>query len=73
MDVSPGLISEVSESIHDEVKAWQDRPFEALYPNRLSGCPVVKMQQDGKVDNRRAKYWMTVLTNLKTGGWKTRS
>ncbi len=31
VDVSAGLISEVTDSIMDEVKAWQDRPLEALY------------------------------------------
>jgi putative transposase len=32
VDVSAGLISEVTDSIQEEVKAWQDRPLEALYP-----------------------------------------
>ena len=38
VDVSPALISEVTGSIEEEVKAWQDRPLEALYPNRVFGC-----------------------------------
>ena len=30
VDVSPGLISDVTDSIQEEVKAWQDRPLEGL-------------------------------------------
>ena len=32
VDVSAALISEVTDSVTEEVKAWQDRPLEALYP-----------------------------------------
>jgi putative transposase len=95
VDVSAGLISEVTDSIQEEVKAWQDRPLEALYPIVYLDALMVKMRQDGKVDNRAvytaiginmegrksvlglwvsgnegAKYWMSVLQNLKTRGMK---
>ena len=95
VDVSAGLISEVTDSIQDEVKAWQDRPLEALYPIVYLDALMVKMRQDGKVDNRAvytaiginiegeksvlglwvggnegAKYWMSVLVNLKNRGMK---
>ena len=52
VDVSAALISEVTDSILDEVKAWQDRPLEALYPIVYLDALMVKMRQDGKVDNR---------------------
>ena len=52
VDVSPGLISEVTDSIQDEVKAWQDRPPEALYPIVYLDALMVKMGQDGQVDKR---------------------
>lgn len=52
VEVSPGLISEVTDSIQEEVKAWQDRPLEALYPIVYLDAMMVKMRQDGKVDNR---------------------
>ena len=32
VDVSAALITEVTDKIQDEVKAWPDRPLEALYP-----------------------------------------
>src|SRR5436309_7745818 len=31
VDVSDGLISEVTASIQDDVRAWQSRPLEELY------------------------------------------
>ena len=52
VEVSPALISEVTDSIQEEVKAWQDRPLEALYPIVYLDALMVKMRQDGKVDNR---------------------
>ena len=95
VDVSPALISEVTGSIMDEVKAWQDRPLEARYPIVYLDALMVKMRQDGKVDNRAvytaiginmeggksvlglwvnategAKFWMSVLMNLKNRGMK---
>src|SRR6202050_1256736 len=32
IDVSPALISNVTDGVIDEVKAWQSRPLEELYP-----------------------------------------
>ena len=32
VEVSPALISQVTDSIQDEVKAYEDRPLEVLYP-----------------------------------------
>src|SRR4051794_8621854 len=32
VDVSPTLISNVTEAVQDEVRAWQNRPLEPLYP-----------------------------------------
>ena len=52
VEVSPGLISEVTDSIQEEVKAWQDRPLEALYPIVYLDAMMVKMRHEGKVENR---------------------
>lgn len=95
VEVSATLISEVTDSVLDEVKAWQDRPLEALYPIVYLDALMVKMRQDGKVENRAvyiaiginmegeksvlglwvnategAKFWMSVLMNLKNRGMK---
>ena len=42
------MISEVTNSVLEEVKAWQDRPLEALYPIVYLDALMVKMRQDGK-------------------------
>ena len=52
VEVSAGLISAVTDSVMEEVRAWQDRPLEALYPIVYLDALMVKMRQDGKVDNR---------------------
>ncbi len=52
VEVSPGLISEVTDSILEEVKAWQDRPLDALYPLVYLDAMMVKMRYEGKVENR---------------------
>jgi putative transposase len=95
VEVSAGLISEVTDSIQEEVKAWQDRPLEALYPIVYLDAMMVKMRHEGKVENRAvftaiginvegkksvlglwvngnegAKFWMSVLMNLKNRGVK---
>ena len=44
VDVSAALISEVTDSILEEVKAWQDRPLEALYPIVYLDALMVKMR-----------------------------
>ncbi len=52
VEVSPTLISEVTDSVLEEVKAWQDRPLEALYPIVYLDALMVKMRHEGKVENR---------------------
>ena len=31
VDISPGVVSKISEKIMSEVTAWQNRPLEAVY------------------------------------------
>lgn len=45
IEVSPSLVSTVTEAVQDEVRTWQSRPLEAVYPNRcvgpdISGTPL---------------------------------
>jgi transposase-like protein len=50
-EVSPGLISKVTEVVGTTVPAWQTRPLDALYPIvHLDGI-VVKIRQDDRVLN----------------------
>jgi len=52
VDVSEGLISQATDAIQEEVKAWQNRPLDEIYPIVFLDCIVVKSRQDGKVANR---------------------
>jgi putative transposase len=52
VEVSAGLISEVTDAVLEEVKAWQSRPLEALYPIVYLDALFVKMRHEGRVENR---------------------
>jgi putative transposase len=52
VEVSPAFISNVTDQVMEEVKAWQERPLEPLYPILYLDALMVKMRHDGKVDNR---------------------
>jgi transposase-like protein len=43
VEVSESLISRVTDEVLDEVKAWQNRPFEPIYPIVFFDCIVVKV------------------------------
>ena len=48
-EVSPALISSVTDAVIDEVKAWQSRPLDALYPIVYLDCIHVKVRDNGAV------------------------
>jgi putative transposase len=52
VEVSPTLISNVTEAVMEEVKAWQSRPLDAVYAIVYLDALVVKMRIDGRVENR---------------------
>jgi putative transposase len=52
VEVSPALISEVTDAVVEEVKAWQSRPLEAIYPIVYLDALMVKMRHEGRVENR---------------------
>ena len=52
VEVSPSLISEITDAVMEEVKGWQTRPLEPLYPILFLDALMVKMRHEGKVDNR---------------------
>jgi putative transposase len=51
-EVSPQLISEVTEAVRDEVVAWQQRPLERLYAVLWLDALMVKIRHDGAVQNK---------------------
>ena len=52
VDVSEGLISQATQSVMEEVKIWQSRPLDNIYPIIFLDCIVVKSREDGRVSNR---------------------
>jgi len=48
-EVSPTLISSVTDAVIDEVKAWQSRPLDGLYPIVYLDCIHVKARDAGAV------------------------
>jgi len=49
VEVSPTLISSVTDAVADEVKAWQSRPLEPIYPIVYLDCIHVKVRDTGAV------------------------
>lgn len=52
VEVSPSLISTVTDAVTDEVKAWQNRPLDALYPIVYMDAIRVKGRGNGHVVNK---------------------
>ena len=52
VEVSPSLISTVTEEIINDFKEWQSRPLNSIYPIVFFDCLVVKSREEGKVSNR---------------------
>jgi putative transposase len=52
VEVSPALISTVTDAVIDEVRSWQSRPLESLYPIVYLDALYVKIRDNGQVQNR---------------------
>jgi len=94
VDVSPDLISRVTDAVWDELESWRNRPLDAIYPIVYVDALMIKIR-DGMVTNRPAylavgvdlegrkhvlgiwigdsdgegaKFWLSVLSELKNRG-----
>jgi len=52
VDVSPMLISNVTEAVSEEVREWQSRPLDTVYPIVYFDAIVAKVRHEGRVSNR---------------------
>ena len=52
VDVSPDLISRVTDAVLDEVKEWQSRPLDPVYPIVFFDALRVKVRDEGTVKNK---------------------
>lgn len=51
-EVSPTLISKVTNAVIEQVVEWQSRPLDEIYPIVYLDCIVVKVRQDKRVINK---------------------
>lgn len=51
-DISESLISKITDDIMDDVRAWQSRPLESVYPIVFFDCLVLKVRQDKRIINK---------------------
>jgi putative transposase len=52
VDISPTLISNITDAVLEEVRTWQSRPLEAIYPILYFDCLFVKSRQEGLVKTK---------------------
>jgi len=52
VEVSPSLISEVTDGVIEQARAWQNRPLDAFYGVVFLDALYVKMRHEGRVENR---------------------
>ena len=62
-DVSPTLISKVTDAVKEQVIEWQNRPLDALYPIVYMDCIVVKVRQDSTIINKAVYLTLGVNTD----------
>ena len=62
VEVSPDLISSVTDSVLEEVRAWQNRPLDAVYPIVFMDALRVKIRDSGHVINKAV--YMALGVNL---------
>ncbi|MCG1019132.1 MULTISPECIES: IS256 family transposase [Burkholderiaceae] len=52
IEVSPDFVSTVTDAVIDEVREWQQRPLEAMYPVVFFDALRVKVRDEGTVKNK---------------------
>jgi putative transposase len=66
VEVSPSLISSVTDAITDEVKAWQSRPLDGVYPIIYLDALVVKVRDSSHIQNKA----IHLIIGINTSGRK---
>lgn len=63
VEVSPSLISTVTDAVNEEVEQWRDRPLESVYPVVWLDGTVVKVHQDHQILNKTVYLAMGIGWN----------
>lgn len=95
VEVSPTLVSQVTEAVTEEVRLWQNRPLDDVYPIVYLDAIRIKVKHNGSIvtkavylaiavtmegvkdvlgmwaaETEGAKFWLSILTELKNRGVK---
>ena len=62
VDVSPSLISKVTDVVNEEVQQWRDRPLETVYPVVWLDGIMVKVHQDHQI--LRKTIYLALAVNM---------
>jgi putative transposase len=62
VDVSPTLVSQVTQAVQEEVALWQNRPLEEIYPIVYLDAIRVKVRHEGRVINKAV--YLAIGVNL---------
>ncbi len=52
VEISPTLISQVTDAVLDEMKSWRERPLDAIYPIVYLDALMVKVRDNGHIVNK---------------------
>ena len=52
VEVSPSLISDVTDAVIEDVREWQNRPLDPVYPVMFFDAIMVKSRENGKTENK---------------------
>jgi transposase-like protein len=63
VEVSPDLVSTVTDAVLEEVKEWQVRPLEPMYPVVIFDALRVKIRDEGTVKNKAVYLALAIRTD----------
>lgn len=52
VEVSPELISKVTDAVNEDVRSWRTRPLDSIYPIVYLDALRIKSRQNGKNENK---------------------
>ena len=61
-EISPALVSSATEAVLAEVRAWQTRPLDSVYPILYLDALIVKVKENGRVVNKAV--YLVIGVNL---------
>ena len=65
VDISPSLISRVTENVMESILEWQNHPLDPVYPIIFLDCIVIKVNHDKRVINK--SIYLALAINME---WK---